>query len=202
MKSMVAVIGFLLLTSSMSNAQFNKGDLELSFSGSLGSTTDKSTGTYLGNSSSDSQTEQFLFFSISPGYYLLDGLSVEPEISLMAVQHAQPAQYFLLNLSYTYLPPNSKAALFVRAGYGISNSIQVPMMGGGTVVQMSDKFDIGVINLGAGAKFLLTQSVVLRAEVNYRSHAWSSSEDFGYGSYKYDYVFSHVGLLVGFSILL
>jgi opacity protein-like surface antigen len=181
----------------MSSAQFKKGDVELSFSGSLGSNTitESSSGGY---SFSNSSTEKYLFFSVSPGYYLLDGLSVEPEISFTANQHEQPAQYLLLNLSYTYLLPNSREALFLRAGYGISNSVQMPVLGA-AVVHTSDKFNVGVLNLGAGAKFLVTQSVILRAEVNYRSHTWSNDEGYGYSD---DYAYSNVGLLVGFSILL
>jgi hypothetical protein len=154
-----------------------------------------------GNSTS-SESNNYAFISVTPGYYLIDRLSIEPEIGLLSEQHYSPSQYLLLNLSYTYMIPDSKEALYARAGYGIANSVQLPIMSS-AIANMSDKLNIGIFNVGVDAKFLLTQSVALRTELNCRSHKWSNSSDFDIGSsYTSDMSMSNVGLLLGFSILL
>jgi hypothetical protein len=56
-----------------------------------------------------------------------------------------------------------------------------------------------VLNFGAGIKYLLTNSVVIRGELNYRSHQWS--EDYWWGE-KEEVTYSNTGLLIGFSIIL
>jgi len=201
MKSLIAIAAILFGFASMSNAQFKKGEVELSLSGSLGSMTNKYTTTSTGGKWSNSESNNYLFVSVMPGYYLVDGLSVEPEIGFLAVQHSEPAEYFLFNLSYTYLIPDTREALYARAGYGIANSVEMPYFSG-AIGKFSDKLNVGVINLGGGVKFLLTNSVALRTELNYRTHTWSNSVDYGYGSYSSDQTMSNFGLLIGFSILL
>jgi hypothetical protein len=203
MRSVVTVASVLLLTASITCAQFKKGDVELSFSGSLGSWSNEFSDSYSGGiSHTYSDSHNYLFVAISPGYYLEDGLSVEPELSLMAAEKSKPIQYLLLNLSYTYLLPNSVIAPYAIAGYGLSNSVQ---MAGMTVYPLlaSNKFNVGVFNAGAGVKFLLNRFVVLRTEINYKSHAWSETQDYGYGmTDKTETNLSFFGLQLGISVLL
>ncbi len=203
MKSVITLSSVLLLAAAVACAQFKKGDVELSFSGSIGSWSNHYSDTYSGGGSySSSDSRNYVFLAVSPGYYLADGLSVEPEFSLMAAEESKPIQYLLMNLSYTHLLPNSIVAPYARAGYGVANSVQ---MAGMTVlpIEASSKFDIGVFNAGAGVKVLLNRFVVLRTEINYKSHAWSDSQDYGYGiSHKSESKLSFFGLQLGFSVLL
>ena len=203
MRAVITLTSVLLLTAAVACAQFKKGDVELSFSGSVGSWSDRYSDSYSGGTSySSSDSHNYVFLAVSPGYYLADGLSVEPELSLIAAEESKPIQYLLMDLSYTYLLPNSNVAPYARAGYGVSNSVQ---MAGMTVlpIEASSKFNIGVFNAGAGVKFLLNRYVVLRTEINYKSHAWSNIEDYGFGmSDKSESMMSFFGLQFGFSVLL
>jgi hypothetical protein len=129
-----------------------------------------------------------------PGYYLIDGLSIELEYGLMAVEDSRPFHSIIGNLSYTYPLPESSVALFARAGYGVSNGralYSVIMSGGG-------EMDYGILNLGAGAKILLSRMAYLRGEVNYRSYSKSDSDEFGESTYT----LSHIALLFGLGIVL
>ncbi len=195
MKSLIAMISMLLLTASLSNAQFKEGDVELSFSGSIGSWSPPSTPDY------KIESENYASFYIVPGYYVVNGLSIEPELGLMAMEKSKPGQYVLMNLSYTYLIPDSKIGCFVRAGYGLANAFEYPF-GNGIVVPASDKFNVGVLNLGAGAKFLISSNVLIRAEFNFKQHSWTYEYNSTYYSYSADYKESTLGVVLGFSILL
>jgi opacity protein-like surface antigen len=184
----VFVLGLLVITNVQ--AQFNKGDVELSFSGSFSSMSYKSSGY------DDSESNTIFTLSIIPGYYFLDGFSVEPEIGVMKIDDDDAAFYLLGNLSFTHLLEGGRLAVFGRAGYGKSNSVVTPF-GGSGFFRVSNGFDVDVINVGGGTKYLITDNVVLRAEINYRSHKWN--EDYWLGE-KEDLTMSNMGLLVGFSI--
>ena len=202
MKAAILAVGIVLIQASTVFAQFSKGDVELSLSGSIGSwnVDTKETSASYGSTEYSTQTK-FFFVSISPGYYLTDGLSIEPEISFMADQHDKPAQYVLLNLSYTYMREGYTTAPYVRLGYGLANSYAVPFANL-VIGNVSDNFDVNVFNAGIGLKFILNPHVILRTEFNYRDQWWSHSyDDYGY-SYSEDNTFSNYGLLVGFSVIL
>lgn len=198
MRRIILRLGALLVLTSYSRAQFKQGDIELSFSGSLGSWTTSSTSN--GRTSSDSRA--YVFFAVTPGYYIVDGLSIEAELGLLAVEKMTPTEYLLGDISYTYRLPDSKVALFARVGYGFSNSAKYPMFGD-ALIKTSNELDVGVVNIGGGLKYIVSEGVALRAEINYRSHSWTS-EYRGYGgsSSKTEYTYSNIGLLLGFSVLL
>lgn len=58
--------------------------------------------------------------------------------------------------------------------------------------------NIGVLNLGAGLKTMLTENVLLRTEINYRKFTYNEDND--YYNYKLDA--SSFALIFGFSFLL
>jgi opacity protein-like surface antigen len=77
MKRFILLFAALLVASAHSSAQFKQGDVELSFSGSLGS---------LSNSSNTSgykysESRNVAILSVVPGYYIIDGLSLEAELN-------------------------------------------------------------------------------------------------------------------------
>lgn len=198
MKQIIRIMCMLLILCSFAVAQFQQGDVEIAFSGNFGSLeTSRTSG---GSTQSESST--YFNLSITPGYYVANGFSIEPEFALLAVEDEEPAQYVLGNISYTYRLPESDVALFGRAGYGVSNSIQFPVPGG-INLRISDKFDVGVLNLGAGVKYVIKNAVALRTEMNYRRHSWTT-ESFSFfgGSFKSERTYTNIGLLFGFSVLL
>lgn len=198
MKRIIIALSVLVILSSRTFAQFQQGNWELIFSGNLGSL--ESSTTVMGQTNSQSRT--FANLSISPAYYIVDGLSIEPEFGLLAVEKQTPAQFILGNLSYTHRLPQTDIALFLRAGYGVSNSIQFPVPGG-VAIRISEDFDVGVLNIGVGVKYIIKDIVALRSEVNYRNHSWTrESIGFYSPSYSQENSYKHIGLLLGFSILL
>lgn len=196
------VISILMFSNSF--AQFKKGDFEFSLTGALSSMTAEnsitSSSTYYSSSNSNSETRTTAGISFSPAYYIFDNISIEAEIGLSAVEKMQPSQYMLLNLSYTYLFPETKTALFAHAGYGLSNSVAISYMNN-SISRASDKFDVKVVNLGAGIKYLISPNVILHSELNYRIHSWTYEYSDNY-NISSDYKISNLSMLIGFSILI
>ena len=187
----------LLVGAQTKSTAFNQGSWELNFTGSLGSIESKTESSSIYFSGSHSESQTYFQLGIIPAYYIIEGLSFEPEINILAIENTEPSFLFLGNLAYTFKIESSHFFPFVRAGYGITNAFQFPV--NGTLIQrISSSLDIGVLNLGAGLKTLLTESVLLRTEINYRK--FSYSEDSGYVNYSYD--LSSIALVFGFSVLL
>ena len=153
----------------------------------------------------NSTSRNYMVLSVSPAYYIIDGLSIEPEYNLNAVEGSQPSHSILLNLSYTYFVEGTKIAPFVHAGYGISNSQGIPSLPN-VMVRVSDKMDVTILNAGGGLKILVGSGAALRFEVNYRSYRWDEeySNNIYYPTYtsttKEKYTNSHIGMLVGISL--
>jgi hypothetical protein len=177
-----------------------KGDVELSIAGTFSSMNSSRAG-----SSSDTK---YAVLSVSPGFYLIDGLSLEPEIGWIATEHDLPGWLFLGNVSYTYagVDQHHRLAPFIRVGYGVSNSYQLatPQL----LVRTSNKLDVGVFNVGGGVKVGVVEGAYLRAEVYYRQYNWTSNSSYydyasrGYLSQSIDYKVSTLGVSIGASIIL
>lgn len=205
MRSTLLVLILSLIITSIAGAQFRKSDVELTFSGSFGAWETSSTSTGGSGTSSYSYTSSdsrnFLWLSIMPGYYIADGFSLEPELSVLAIEKSPPSFFFLGNISYTYSIPESKVAPFGRVGYGVSNGVTYPMFGN-TPLKISKDLNIGVFNAGGGVKILLNSSIALRVEVNYRRFAWKDEYNYSFGSSKNDNKQSTTAFNFGFSVLL
>lgn len=199
MKACIAVIMIVLLTSAAS-AQFRQGDFEMMLLGTAGSFTEKveytsKTNPSLNMESDDSHTYGYL--AIAPAYYFIDGLAAELELGVRAMEGGRPAQSAILNLAFTHQLRGSAVALFARAGYGMGNSWSIPVfldLGSGR----SDEFDISIINLGAGAKFMVGRSAFIRTELNYRIQNYSHDTDFS----ESDYTYNTIAVLLGVGLVL
>ena len=140
---------------------FKKGDWELNFSASIGNltTTRSSSSSGMYGSSSDSKSSSMFYVQLGviPAYFVTDGLSIEPEINVLIQSQedvdSKPSLSFLANLSYTFNLPEKKFAPFIRIGYGISNSLQIPAVIGG-LGRVSEDLDVSILNAGVGFKFL------------------------------------------------
>lgn len=72
------------------------------------------------------------------------------------LEESIPVFSFIPNISYNYqVPNNDKVALFGGLGYGLSNSNNLF----GLLVRKSNSFDVGIINTGAGIKYLISEKV-------------------------------------------
>lgn len=163
MKRFVLALFALLILAGSVNAQFRKDNFEVGVSTSLGSLNTNNSNPWLTNYS----TYYFTFLSGFAGYYLFDGLSIEPEFGIFAVENNRPAQFIIGNLSYTKLRKNSPFAFFGKLGYGLSNSV-ILTTSTKPLLSNPDNFDTKIISVGMGVKYILDYQVVLRGEFNYK----------------------------------
>ncbi|SRR3972149_2759739 len=205
----LSVITFGQVDDSLQTGIFKKGDWELNFSASIGNltTTSKSstTGAY-GSYSNDNSTSIFyLQLGVIPAYFVTDGLAIEPEINILFQNqeniNSKPSFSFLVNLSYNFNIPNKNFAPYIRAGYGISNSLQVPAVIGG-LARVSDKLDISILNAGVGFKVSISNHLLLRTELNYRRYSYKIEDSYFDYKSSYDYKLTSVSGIFGFSVLL
>lgn len=190
----LSVISFGQAENSLQTGIFKEGNWELNFSASLGNLTNtrssSSSGSYGSYSSEKSESMFYVQLGVIPAYFFTDGLSVEPEINVLFQSQesveSKPALSFLGNLAYSFNLPNKNFAPFIRAGYGISNSIQIPAVIGG-LGRVSDKLDVGVLNAGAGIKILVSQKILIRTELNYRRYSYKTEISSIYYSSSTDY---------------
>lgn len=188
---------------------FHKGCWELNFSAGIGNLTSSSksssTSAYGSYTNDNSESWFFLQLGIIPAYFVTEGLSIEPEINLLIQKEedkeSQTAASFLANLSYTFNIPDKNFAPFIRAGYGITNSLQFPTTMG-DLMKISDDFDITILNAGVGLKVLLSPGVLFRTEFNYRRHSYSREHtESGFKFSSENTLNSFTGIF-GFSVLL
>jgi hypothetical protein len=195
-KSSILVLMVLLLAVPSAQAQFQKGDWELGMTFAAGSYKESREG----ENETWSYSATYISMALTPGYYVLNGFSVEPEFSFYALQHADPTFQLLGNLSYTGWLPGHGAAWFARAGAGISNTYP---FAGQTVSWWDVEESVTVLNFGAGIKAPVSQHVALRTELNYRIYRFThQSNPYEYPSGNTDYNIRDFALRIGFSILL
>jgi len=156
------LFAFLFLYSTI-NAQFRKDNFEVGISTSLGSLSANNSNPWLANYS----TYYFTFLSGFAGYYLFDGLSIEPEFGIFAVENNKPSQFIIGNLSYTKMRKDSPFAFFGKVGFGLSNSV-ILTYAARPVVSNPDNFDTKIVSVGMGVKYLLDYQIALRGEFNYK----------------------------------
>lgn len=201
MRSSLLVLTLSLVITSIAGAQFRKSDVELTFSASFGAW---ESGINVASTEPNSnfttvftEVRNFVSLSVTPGYYILDGLSIEPELGMIAVEKRKPTFFLLGNISYTYLIPNSIVAAFALTGYGVSNAVTYPMYGN-ALMQSSQSLHIPIFNAGGGVKILATSDIIIRTEINYRKFKWTDESSY----YKEENKHSTTAFIFGFSILL
>lgn len=179
MKNILAVVCLVFVCEPL-YSQTQQGAWELSLSGNFGSVSGSSeTSGSFGTSKSESEAEGYLSLALRPGFYIIDGLAVEPEILWSAFEGVPPSFSLTGNLSYNFRIPESHVTPFVLAGYGTGNAIPFFQR---LLFRSSDKLDIGVLNIGGGVKLFLADRVALRTE--YRYQRYSQERTFGSGSFS------------------
>jgi opacity protein-like surface antigen len=182
------LIMILALAASASPAQPREGrNKELSLSGSLQS--------YSSGSSSGSSSA----FLISPrlGFFVVEGLELEPEALLMLASGSDPVYVVNANVSYNFVA-SKKGVPFLLLGYGRANTVpffNVPIRQTG--------FGVGVVNVGAGVKIYLIQDIALRIEYRFQRF-YGEGEPTTFGDYSFtEKVDTRIHMVqFGFSVLL
>jgi hypothetical protein len=177
-------------------AQFKQKDVELGLGLSAGISTSESKS----NSSNQSSDSHYFLLSLMPGFYIINGLSIEPEIGITAVKYYDPGFTIIGNLSYTSLLQQTNAAIFIRAGYGLSNSSSIP--GINLNSRIRDEMDIGVFNAGIGLKSLIGTKAYIRTEINIRSFSWSKSRTSSYYDDSYKRSVLYLSIILGLGVIL
>jgi len=192
-----------------SNAIFHAGNWELNFSASIGnlntSSKSSSSGTYGSYSDDDSYSLFYIQLGVIPAYFFTDGLAFEPEINVLFQSQenveSKPSFSFLGNFAYNFNMPGKNFAPYVRAGYGISNSMQIPAVIGG-LARVSDDLNVNILNAGVGLKFLVSPHLLLRTEINYRRYSYKVENSYPDFNSTYDYSLTSISGIFGFSVLL
>jgi hypothetical protein len=206
---------FLIITSDYaqvnekSERQFYKqGDWEFGFSSNIGSRSEQTKGTSISYYSYDNSqyfytydyTEKgpYLNLGVSIGFYLLNGLSIEPELNLNSYAEGFSAS-ILGNLCYTIYLQQKNIYPYLKLGYGLSSD---PENSDG----LFEPLDFKTINAGAGLKFKYSLTMAFRIEMNYRningSHTYSYSDQYSSNSTNYEITTSIISFSLGISILL
>jgi hypothetical protein len=188
----------LFCSCSLLFAQTQRGSWELSLSGTMGSESISITAKTV-NSTFDitgKGDQKYLRLSLRPGYYVLKGLTLEPEILWNAVERYAPTFSLSGNLSYNFSIPQAHFAPFVLIGYGLTNGLPVFR---GYTMRAADGFDVNVVNLGSGLKFFFSERAAFRTEYRYQRLRYDDASMF---SGIYDVKINMHSIFFGFSVFL
>ena len=202
LKFLLSVLALHLLLVSSTDAQemknpFAKGAWELSIVGgysSIDSQTDYSSNGYNNHYSSSSK-----IFSLSAmtGYYVYDGISVEPELQMTLIKDEEPAYSVIVGAAYTYFVSKNNIGIFLKGGVGLSNSITALSISP-YLVRIKSGFDVKIYKFSTGLKILVSDDVIIRTELEYKSSSYEESSKYS----KTDNTFSEFIVKFGFSVLL
>jgi hypothetical protein len=114
-----------------------------------------STGSSSGNTSA-------LLISPRLGFFVVEGLELEPELFLLFPSSGDPVYVLNGNVSYNF-KPDGNTLPFILLGYGYANT--VPFL---NIPLVKTDFGVGVLNLGAGIKAFLEEDIAVRFEYRYQ----------------------------------
>lgn len=205
---------FLIITSNYAQVNekserqsYKQGDWEFGFSANIGGSSKKTKGTntYSYNDGSQSSTYSYdnngkgiyIHLGVSTGYYIINGLSIEPELNLNLSLGGFSVS-MLGNLCYTFYLPQKNIYPYLKLGYGLSNDAE-------NSNGLFESLNFKTINASAGLKFMYFPSMALKMEINYRnlngSNTYSYSDQYSSSSSKYEITTSVISISVGISIL-
>jgi hypothetical protein len=181
-------------------SQTEGGSWELSLAGNGGSMSSSSEYTSEGHThSSESEALSYFGLDFRAGYYVVNGLSLEPEVYFLALEKNPPTFNLGANVAYTFVVPESPVRPFLIAGYGIGNG--VPLMQR-LISRASDKLDIPVLRVGGGLKILLSKNIALKVEYRYERYTREESGTYYVYSYTSKSTENFHNVLFGFSVFL
>ncbi len=149
-----------------------------------------------GNYYSD-YTENGIYTNVglSTGFYLINGLSIEPELDINLCSEGFSLTV-LGNLCYTFYIPQKNIYPYIKLGYGLSNDPK-------NTEDLFENLDFKTVNAGAGVKFMYFPDMAFIAEINYRNLSGSNTfyQDTP-DAYTTETTTSIISVLLGLSILL
>ena len=197
MQKITVIFITIFLTTSL-NAQvknisdrqkFQQFDWECATSLSIGLSStsfESSEQNYYGNGNGDSKF--YSEISLALGFFILDGLSIEPEIEYNFFSDDATLS-LIANVAYTFNIPRKKIYPFIKVGYGISGFAVYRYYYYGGSDGLFESLDAKVINAGAGLKIVQSSSFAMRIELNYKNISYAQTQDDPY-DLSYDYEIS------------
>jgi outer membrane protein W len=133
-------------------------------------------------------------------YFISENIGVGTEINITDGKGDENTGLILNFLIEANFPSNqSKFIPFLLAGYGYSNG---SFLFDRLALKNYKDTGIGILNLGGGSKFQVTEKVFVRTEVRYQTFSGEYKYNSYYGSGKEDISVTYLNILVGFSILI
>jgi opacity protein-like surface antigen len=135
-------------------------------------------------------------------YFVSDNIGVGAEINITDLKGDKNTGLVLNFLIEANFPSNqSKFIPFLLAGYGYSNG---SFLFDRLAIKNYEDTGIGVLNLGGGAKFQVTEKVFVRTEARYQvfSGEYKYNNYFSGGSITGNIDITYLNVLLGFSIIL
>jgi hypothetical protein len=173
---------------------YKQSDWEFNISSSIGRGSKQTKETYY---YSYDRTEKGTFcnLGISTGFFIIDGLSIEPEFDLNLNSEGLSVS-LLGNMCYTFYLPLKDIYPYLKLGYGMSND---PDNQNGLFEYLKFK----TINAGGGLKFIYFQGMAFKLEINYRNLSGSNTfYSYQSESYKSESTISVFSVSIGLSLLL
>ena len=170
--------------------KFRQFDWESAVSLSIGlsSTSFKNTSqNFYGNGNING--EFYFEISLLLGFFIIDGLSIEPEIDYNFFS-GDATLSMIGNVSYTFNIPGKNIYPFIKIGYGISGYTAYGYNYYGVSDGLFESLDAKVINVGAGLKIVQSSSFAMRIELNYKNISYTQSQ---YDPYHDPYYEPYVG---------
>ena len=199
MKRIILILSiFLIITSSYAQVDekserkfYKQGNWEFGFALNIGGSSEKTKETSTYNSYTYDYTEKgfYTHLSVSTGYYIINGLSIEPEFNINLYSWEISAS-LLGNLCYTFYLPQKNIYPYLKLGYGLSTEPGSS--------SLFESLDIKTINAGVGIKLINSSGMAFRVEINYRNLTGSYTDYY----YTYDTTTSAISISFGASILL
>ncbi len=175
---------------------YKQSDWEFGFALNIGVSNEqtKQTSTYSDGSSQYSYTYDYTekgFYThlgVSTGYYIINGLSIEPEFDLN-LYNWEISVSILGNLCYTFNLPQNNIYPYLKLGYGLSTEPGSS--------SLFESLDLKTINAGVGIKLTYSSGMAFRMEINYRNLKGSNTDYYS----TYDTNTSVIAISFGASIL-
>lgn len=107
--------------------------------------------------------EFYLNLNAYGGYFILEGLSLGPEIGIN-LTFENPTLYIIGNLAYTFNSVSRSAYPYIKVGYGVTDLLNYSDQETG----LFESLNYSLLNLGLGIKFLQSDYLAFILEVNYK----------------------------------
>ncbi len=190
-RKVMAALVICVSISFVTFAQYEKGDRELGFTAEARHVeSDSYKYSYAGD---------YLGLNLSAGHFLVNGLSLEPEIFFFKNSGERISKRFIIgNISYTYKFKKSKVAPFIKLGIGSGN------IKGNTISYFWQLPTYArIYNASLGLKHMISSKVAIKYEINHRNYKDSyTPRDGGFSTSSITYEISDTSLLVGLTLLL